>query len=133
MRRQREVPITFIDRLGSATVGLFAGMIAGPLVWVVWLKLHETAPALAGFVFGGAGAGALLGFVGLDLGFGLAAAVLGLLVGFFGAAAADQGRWIGGDGISPAFQDDATPAWRRTLKWLCIGAGVAVFVILIWR
>ena len=133
MRSKREIPLTFIDRLGSATLGLFAGMIAGFLVWMVWLKLHETAPALAGFVFGGAGVGALLGFVGLDLGFGLATAVLAALVGFFGAAAADQGRWIGGDGISPRFQDEATPAWRRALKWLCVLAGVAIFVILIWR
>jgi hypothetical protein len=130
--RKRETPLTFTDRLGSAALGLFSGMAAGFVVWMVWLKTHETAPALAAFVFGGAGAGALLGFLALDLGFGFAAAVLGTLVGFVGAGALDQGRWIGG-GATPSFQDDDTPTWRRALKWLFVAAGAAVFVVLIWR
>ena len=130
---KRDVPATFTDRLGSAALGLFAGMLAGLLVWMLWMKTHETAPALAAFVFGGAGAGAVFGFIALDLSFGLAGALAAVFVGFLGAGAADQGRWIGGSGVLPEFQGEGTPAWRRALKWLCVVAGVAIFVILIWR
>jgi len=130
---KREVPLTIVDRLGSAAVGLFAGLILGPLAWLLRLKAHATAPSLAAFFFGGAGAGALLGFLSFDLGFGLAAAGLSMFVGFLGAGAADQGRWIGGKGITPSFQDEDTPAWRRALKWLFVAAGAAIFVVLVWR
>ena len=86
----------------------------GPLVWLVWLKIHHAAPALAGFVFGGAGIGAVLGFLLFDLGFGMAASALALLVGLFSAAASQGGsRWIGRVALSPEFRREETPAWLR--------------------
>ena len=133
--RKREIPLTFTDRLGSAAIGLFSGLVVGPLAWMVWLKTHETAPALAGFVFGGAGIGAALGFLAFDLIFGVAAAVMRMLVGFLGAA-----TFFGGSGggrgaarlteLSTEFQRERTPTWRRVLAWLCLAAGVAIFLLL---
>ena len=128
---KREIPLTVGDRLGSAAVGMFAGMIIGPLAWLLWLKAHESAPSLARFFFGGAGGGALLGFLSIDLSFGIAGAALAALVGFLGAGAVDQGARL--DRIAPSFQDADTPGWRRALKWLCLGVGVVIFVVVAWR
>lgn len=133
--RKRELPVTSTDRLGSAAIGMFSGLAAGFIVWMLWLKTHETAPALAAFVFGGAGIGAALGFLAFDLIFGVAAAVLAMLVGFFGAASLFGGSGgVGGaarlPGLSPEFQRDQTPTWRRVLAWLCLAAGVAIFLLL---
>jgi hypothetical protein len=129
--RQPEVPVTFTDRLGSAALGLLAGMPAGLLAWVLWLRLHDAAPPVARFVFGGAGVCGLLGFLSLDLGFGIVAGLLAVLAGFFSAGAADQGRWMG-QGLAPEFQHETTPGWRRMALWACVAAGVLAFALLAW-
>ncbi len=135
MRRVRttppETPLTFTDRLGSAALGLLAGMPAGLLAWALWLRLHDTAPPVARFVFGGAGVCGVLGFLSLDLGFGIVAGLLAMLAGFFTAGAADGGAWVG-KGLGPEFQRETTPAWRRVALWACVAAGVLAFALLAW-
>jgi hypothetical protein len=136
MRRVRRCtppdrPLTFTDRLGSAALGLLAGLPAGLLAWALWLRFNDSAPALARFVFGGAGVCGLLGFLSLDLGFGIVAGLLAVLAGFFAAGAADQGRFVG-RGLAPGFQRETTPAWKRVALWACVAAGVAIFALLAW-
>lgn len=135
MRRVRHTPpdppVTFTDRLGSAALGLLAGMPAGLLAWALWLRLHDTAPPVARFVFGGAGLCGALGYLSLDLGFGIVGGLLGVFAGFFAAGAADQGRWVG-KGLDPGFQRETTPGWRRVALWACVAAGVLAFALLAW-
>jgi len=127
-----EPPVTWVDRLGSAALGLLAGLPAGALAWVVWLKLHHTAPPIARFVFGGAGAGCVLGFLSLDLGFEFVAGVIALLAGFFVAGGLGRGA-SRLDGWDASFRRETTPRWRRVLAAGCFVAGILLFVLLAIR
>lgn len=129
-RPRKEPSPGWADRLGSASLGLLAGLAAGLVAWIWWLKLRGAAPPLAACVFGGGGLGALLGFVSMDLGFGFVEVLGAMSVGFFGAAAAEQGgRAV--DPSSAGLPADLVPRWRRVLAWACVAVGVVAYVALV--
>jgi len=129
-RPRKESPPGWTDRLGSASLGLLAGLAAGLVAWIWWLKLRDAAPPLAACVFGGGGLGALLGFVSMDLGFGFVELLAAMSLGFFGAAAAEQGRSVA-DGSSSGLPADLVPRWRRALAWACVAVGVVAYLALV--